>query len=94
MLGSELKQLNRVQCALKRGLTLMFVFGLFAPASREGMIFCLRRSTPLSYSAFRWDVTSRTWIDGEIGMDQFMALPGASPSELTAAGLTTSDLSQ
>lgn len=81
-------------CALKWSLALMFVFGLFAPASRDGMIFCLRRATSLSYSAFRWDVTSRTWIHGEMGMDQFMALSGASANELIAAGWTTSDLSQ
>ena len=72
----------------------MHALDLFAPASRDGMIFNLRRSTPTSFSPFRWDAQSSKWVDGNIGMERFMSLPGATPAELLAAGLTTSDLSR
>lgn len=72
----------------------MLAFDLFSPASADGMIFRLRRSTPTAYSPFRWDAPSGRWIDGDIGMERFMLLPGATPLELLAAGITTSDLSQ
>jgi hypothetical protein len=72
----------------------MLAFDLFSPASADGMIFRLRRSTSTAYAPFRWDARSRKWVDGDIGMERFMLLPGATPLELLAAGMTTSDLSQ
>lgn len=72
----------------------MLTLDLFSPASADGVIFGLRRSTPTSYSPFRWDARSGKWLDGDIGMERFMLLPVATPAELLAAGLTTSDLSQ
>ena len=71
----------------------MLAFVLFSPASADEMIFRLRRSTQSAYSPFRWDARSGKWVDGDIGMERFMSLPGATPAELLAAGLTTSDLS-
>ena len=70
----------------------MYVFRTYMPASRNGMIFRLMRATPVSYSPFCWDTRSRTWLEGDIGMGQFMSLPDATARELEAVGLKTSDL--
>jgi hypothetical protein len=72
----------------------MFVFALFAPVSHEGVIFRLQHSSPASYSPFCWDSKSHSWVRGEIPMDRFMSLPGATPAELAAVGLKSTDLAQ
>jgi hypothetical protein len=72
----------------------MFVFDLFTPASDNGVIFRLRHSSPASYSPFRWDSESHSWVRGEIAMDRFMSLPGATPAELAAVGLKSTNLAQ
>jgi hypothetical protein len=70
----------------------MLACDLFSPASADGMIFRLKRCSPTSYSAFRWDLGSTKWITGDIGMERFLSLPSATPAELLAAGLSMSDL--
>jgi hypothetical protein len=72
----------------------MFVYDLFAPTSQGGVIFRLQKSSPISYSPFRWDPISHSWIGGEIPVDRFMSLPVATPAELSAAGLKPVDLIQ
>ena len=72
----------------------MFIYDLFSPATLDGAIFQLQQSSPASYAPFRWDPGSHRWMRAEITMDRFMALRGATPSELAAAGLTPSDLSR
>jgi hypothetical protein len=61
----------------------MFFFDLFDP-----------RSVPASYSIFRWSARARQPVEGDIGLERFASLPSAVPVEISAAGLTTSDLSQ
>jgi hypothetical protein len=61
----------------------MFPFDLFEP-----------RSVPASHSLFRWGARSRKPVEGDIGLERFTSLPTAVPVEISAAGLTTSDLSQ
>ena len=72
----------------------MFVYDMFSPATLDGTIFQLQRSSRGSYSLFRWDPRSRRWMLAEILMDRFMALRGATPGELAAAGLKPADLSR
>ena len=61
----------------------MFLFDLFEP-----------RSVPASYSLFRWGARVRKPMGGDIGLERFASPPSAVPVEISAAGLTTSDLSQ
>jgi hypothetical protein len=52
------------------------------------------RSVATSHPPLRWGDDSRKSVDGDIGMDRFSSRPIAVPPEISAAGLTTSDLSQ
>jgi len=52
------------------------------------------RSVPNSSSPFRWNGGLRKPADSDIGMERFASPPSAVPAEISAAGLTTSDLSQ
>ena len=61
----------------------MFLFGLFES-----------RSVPTSRAPLRWDGVASKSVDGDIGMERFAPLPRAVPAEISAAGLTTSDLTQ
>ena len=70
----------------------MFVHDLFAPLSQNGVIFQLQHSSTASYAPFRWDETSHTWNRCQIAMDNFMALPSATPAELAAVGFAPRDL--
>jgi hypothetical protein len=72
----------------------MFIYELFSPATLDGAIFQLQQSAQASYAPFRWDPGPRRWVRAGIPMDRFMTLPGATPSELAAAGLKPSDLSR
>jgi hypothetical protein len=60
----------------------MFLFDLFET-----------RVAP-SPSPLRRDGGSRKPVDGDTGMERFASLPSTVPAEISAAGLTTSDLSQ
>jgi hypothetical protein len=60
----------------------MFIFDLFSS-----------RVTSASSSPSRWDGQSGKSFDGDIGMERFTSMPGDAPAELSAAGITTSDLS-
>jgi hypothetical protein len=72
-----------LQPAAQDGVRLMFPFNLFGA-----------RSVPTSRAPLRWGGDSRKSTDGDIGMDRFASPPVAAPAEISAAGLTTSDLSQ
>jgi hypothetical protein len=61
----------------------MFLFDLFEP-----------RSVPASQSIFRWSVRSSQPAEGDVGLERFASPARATPVEISAAGLTTSDLSQ
>lgn len=61
----------------------MFHFDLFVP-----------RSVPTYYLVFRWGARSPKPVEGEIGLERFTSPSSAMPGEISAAGLTTSDLSQ
>jgi hypothetical protein len=61
----------------------MFPFDLFGT-----------RAVPASRPSRHWDGESGRSFDGDIGMDRFASQPAAVPAEISAAGLTTSDLSQ
>ena len=61
----------------------MFLFDLFEP-----------HSGPASKSTFRWDAHSQKPGESDIGLERFTSAPSAMPVEISAAGLTTSDLSQ
>lgn len=52
------------------------------------------RSATSSNASFRWTGGVGNPADGDIGLERFASLPGAEPVEISAAGLTTSDLSQ
>jgi hypothetical protein len=52
------------------------------------------RSVPKSSSTLRWDGESGRLVDGEVGIERFASQPNPVPAEISAAGLTTSDLSQ
>jgi hypothetical protein len=61
----------------------MFLFDLFE---------C--RSVPAFDLPFRWDARSQKPGESDIGLERFTSAPNAVPIEISAAGLTTSDLSQ
>jgi hypothetical protein len=52
------------------------------------------RSVATSPSLFRWRGRSGKPVEGDVGLERFASLPGVQPAEISAAGLTTSDLSQ
>ncbi|HJR21947.1 MAG TPA: hypothetical protein VJ822_10030 [Dongiaceae bacterium] len=52
------------------------------------------RSVPSSSSPLRWKDGPGKPAEGDVGMERFASLPSAVPPEISAAGLTTSDLSQ
>lgn len=52
------------------------------------------RSAASSNASFRWTGGSSKPVDGDIGLERFASLPSEEPAEISAAGLTTSDLSQ
>jgi len=61
----------------------MSLFDLFEP-----------RSVPASYSPFRWGARAPKPVEGDTGLERFASPRSAVPVEISAAGLTTSDLSQ
>jgi hypothetical protein len=61
----------------------MFLFDLFGA-----------RSVAASNSPVRRDARSQEPGESDIGLERFMSAPSALPVEISAAGLTTSDLSQ
>ena len=61
----------------------MFLFDLFEI-----------RSVPTSSSPFRWKNGPGKPAESDIGLERFASPPRAVPPEISAAGLTTSDLSQ
>ena len=52
------------------------------------------RSVPAFDLPFRWDARSQKLGESDIGLERFTSAPSAVPIEISAAGLTTSDLSQ
>ena len=61
----------------------MFLFDLFEV-----------HSVPASNSPVRSDARSQKAGESDIGLERFTSAPNAMPVEISAAGLTTSDLSQ
>ncbi len=61
----------------------MFLFDLFET-----------RSVPTSSSPLRWKGGPGEPAESDVGLERFASLPRAVPPEISAAGLTTSDLSQ
>jgi hypothetical protein len=61
----------------------MFLFDLFEV-----------HSVPASNSPVRWNARSQEPGESDIGLERFTSAPSAMPVEISAAGLTTSDLSQ
>jgi hypothetical protein len=54
-----------------------------------------RRSVPAFDLPFRWDARPQKKPgESDIGLERFTSAPSAMPIEISAAGLTTSDLSQ
>lgn len=52
------------------------------------------RTVATSYSLFRRRGRSGKPGEGDVGLERFTPLPSVQPAEISAAGLTTSDLSQ
>ena len=69
----------------------MLVYDLFRPAACNGAIIRLQRSPDAAYRPFEWNPQTRSWIRSDIAIDRYMTLPRATPSELSAAGLTFRD---
>ena len=61
----------------------MFLFELFKP-----------RSVPASHSIFRWSARPNKPAERDAGLERFKSPTSVTPAEISAAGLTTSDLSQ
>ena len=72
----------------------MFVYDLFKPAAHNGAVVRLQQSADAAYRPFEWNPQARCWIRSDIAIDKFLALPRATPSELSAAGLTLRDVGQ
>ena len=72
----------------------MLVYDLFRPATQNGAIFRLKLSADAAYRPFQWNAETRSWIRSDITIDKFMGLPRATPSDLSAAGLTFRDVDQ
>jgi hypothetical protein len=80
--NAEHSKVRRVEClhVAPDGARRMFLFNLFET-----------RSVPTSSSPLRWKGKP---AESDVGMERFASLPRAVPPEISAAGLTTSDLSQ
>jgi hypothetical protein len=69
----------------------MLVYDLFRPAACNGAIIGLQQSSDAAYRPFEWNPQTRSWIRSGIAIDKYMALPRATPTELSTAGLTFRD---
>lgn len=72
----------------------MLVYDLTRPATFNGAILRLKQSENAAYRPFQWRPQTRSWVRSDIAIDRFISLPRATPSELSAAGLTFPDVDQ
>ena len=72
----------------------MLVYDLFRPAAYNGAILRLKQSENAAYRPFQWHPQTRSWVRSGIAIDRLISLPRATPSELSAAGLTFPDVDQ